>query len=65
VVKSPFSLRFEVLTAVAMLTVVFWVVAPYSPVGGYQRVGGMLIITYKTTWRHNPEDHNRNSSIVS
>jgi hypothetical protein len=32
--------RFEVLTAVKMLIVVFWVVTPCSLVGGYQRLGG-------------------------
>jgi hypothetical protein len=29
------SVRFDVLTAVNMKTMMFWVVTPYGPVGGY------------------------------
>jgi hypothetical protein len=47
----------------------FWIVTPCNHVGSCQRFGGsyrfylqgtstMLLTTYKTTWRHNPEDYN-------
>jgi hypothetical protein len=49
-------LRFDVLTTVKMSIVVLWVVTPCGLAGGFR---GILVITYKITWRHNPQDHNR------
>jgi hypothetical protein len=63
---------FEVLTAVSTKMAVFWVVAPCSVVGVYQRFRGpcclialmmeaartseTLVNFYQTTRRYNPED---------
>jgi hypothetical protein len=33
-------MRFEVLTAVKMLMLIFWVFTPYGLVGTYKRFGG-------------------------
>jgi hypothetical protein len=48
-----------------MSTVVFWVLRPCSLLGGYQRFGGTLVTTYKTTRRHNPVDHSRRPLLLS
>jgi hypothetical protein len=40
VLKAKLPLRFEVLTAVKISTLVFWVVTPCGLVGRYQRFGG-------------------------
>jgi hypothetical protein len=67
-----FHVRFEVLTAVKMSMLVFWVVTPCGLVRRYQRFGETyclqllymetvcfsetLVSAYKSTWSYNPED---------
>jgi hypothetical protein len=38
----------------------FWrnVMIPLHPEDGGDNASKMLVTTYKTTWHHNPEDHN-------
>jgi hypothetical protein len=63
-------MRFEVLTAVEMTTLFFWVVTPCGLVGGYQRqpeASALMmeavyfiekfVSTYEPTRCHNPEEH--------
>jgi hypothetical protein len=60
-----YNMRFEVLSAVKMFSVVFWIVVPCEFVGGYQPFSpeygrcfsAILVPTYKSTWCHNPENH--------
>jgi hypothetical protein len=70
------QLRFDLIKAVKILTVVFWVVPLCSPVGGYKRFDGTyfvlmtevmlssetLVIIYKTTRSHKPQYHDRLST---
>jgi hypothetical protein len=60
--------RSEVLTAVKVSSLAFWVVTPCGLVGRYQRFGGtycrhhqdeVLVSTCKSTWRYNSEDQHR------
>jgi hypothetical protein len=53
--------------AVEIRIVFFWIITSCTLVGGYQRFGAAyrlhlqvrtLVMTYKATWRHNPEYHN-------
>jgi hypothetical protein len=46
-----------------MFITVFRVVMPYSLVRGYQSSSETLATTYKTTGRHNSEEHNIASSF--
>jgi hypothetical protein len=65
-------MRFEVVMAVNMSMVVFWVVMPYGVVGGYQhnilpassalKMEALfsfetLVPTYESAWYHHAEDH--------
>jgi hypothetical protein len=43
----------------AKISVVSCIAMPCDLAGDYQRFGETLVTTYKTTWRHNPEVHNR------
>jgi hypothetical protein len=65
------SVRFEVYTAVKMLTF-FWAVTLLRLIGRYQRFGETyclhlqletLVSTYKFTRRHNPEEQHRHPQI--
>jgi hypothetical protein len=57
---------------VKMQIVIDWFVMECSLVGDYQSFGEteviffseMLVTTYKTTWCHNPEDHNSQSFLT-
>lgn len=48
--------RFEVLIAVKLSLMVFWVVALGKLLGCY-RFRGMFVTTYKTAFCHNLKDH--------
>jgi hypothetical protein len=49
ILSEPQLMRFEFLTAVMMSMVIFWVVTPCVTFTGWA-------LSYKSTWRHNPED---------
>jgi hypothetical protein len=54
-----------VFTGVKIQVEVFWVVTPCSVAVGYKRFGGSYCLfrnVGNTTWRHNPEHHDFNSS---
>jgi hypothetical protein len=68
------DMRFKVFTIVKIWIVVFWVMTP-SSLQGKTNISEehilwnlhlwwcsfeTLVITYKTTWHHNPKDHNLN-----
>jgi hypothetical protein len=42
-----------------MSNVMFWLVTPCDPVGGYQHSSVTPVTTYKATHHHNPEDHDQ------
>jgi hypothetical protein len=54
-----YNLRFEVLIAVKMWILVFWVVKLCNVVGGYQHSSETLVTTCKIILCYNPEDQNR------
>jgi hypothetical protein len=41
------SATFETFTAVKIWVVVFWVMTPCSPVGGYQRFDGTYVVHFQ------------------
>jgi hypothetical protein len=71
-------MRFEVLTAVNMSILVFWVVTPCGLSGRYQSFGGKilplemetvgssetLVSNGKYTWRYNLEDQQRHERNI-
>jgi hypothetical protein len=72
------EMRFEVLTAVKISIMVFWVVTPCGLAGTYHRFGGTycpedgcsmfvqsLIFNYKSARRHNPKDQHRQDFLKS
>jgi hypothetical protein len=62
--KLRLLLRFEVLTVVKMMSVVFWVVMPCSLEHNYQGFGGTHHLhlyggrCVPPKWHQNPEDYN-------
>jgi hypothetical protein len=73
-ITYPTYVRFEVLTAVKTSIMVFWVMTRRGLVVGYHslftlkteaiRSSETLVTSYKTTVRHNPEDHSRHPVYV-
>jgi hypothetical protein len=63
--KTLYFLRTEVLTAVKMYVVVFWVVTCglLGGDGGSMFLQFQLVTTYKTKQCHNPEDYSQHHTL--
>jgi hypothetical protein len=57
------SVKFEVLTAAAIKSAIFWVVMLCSSVEVHRHFGGTLVNFYQATWHYNPENCSFNPAM--